>query len=429
VVPSYECNSLVHDCGWFDDDGNRWPTFQTFAQREIWKRLYRIFHGGVIKEGCLPVPNAAGPLMAVHSFADMHHIGEGYYMHAATLKDGMPPDMIRANMAGEQYGFRAEVNLKGGPMHWNEKNAAILVNGTEPRFHDFRMWKPGYEAQANPAVSIWNAWDWVDRWNAKWLGHWENSEYAKVNGGTNMVLASFHWNEKLQRVLLVLGNYETEPLDDVEVKLDLKKLGFKGQVFAEDAITLEPVAIGADGVLKLDVLEQRYRLIKVSLDHPRFEDSKLGPNLLADAGATVDKTWSSAPVKLEPNAIYTVSAQIKIDTKMGADSKNPNVMTMFSPSITHYVAMRLEGDGVHGINATNSLSLCSVEGTDKLIPYAETDHYKRAYIPQYWEKTPGWLTVFFPVGTGTNAANGKLTIGITDAGQAQVKDITLRKVQ
>jgi hypothetical protein len=79
----------MHDCGWFDDDGTRtpWPTAQTFAQREIWKRLYRIFHGGVIKEGCIQTPNAAGPLMAVHSFSDHHEIGEGYCMHAATLKD------------------------------------------------------------------------------------------------------------------------------------------------------------------------------------------------------------------------------------------------------------------------------------------------------------------------------------------------------
>jgi len=429
VVPSYECQSLEHGCGWRDDDGNLWPTFQTFAQREIWKRLYRIFHGGVIKEGCVPVPNAAGPLMAVHSFSDMHHIGEGYYMHAATLKDGMPPDMIRANMTGDQYGFRTEVNLKGGPLFWNDKNAAILVNGSEPRFHDYRHWKVGYEAHANPAISVWNAFDWVDRWNAKWLGHWENGEYVKVDGGTNMVMASLYSNEKLKRLLLVVANYEIEPLDDLNVKLDLKKLGLKGQVFAEDAVTLEPVAISANGAMKLDVLGQRYRLIQVSLDRPQFDDSKLGPNLLADGNATMDKGWSSAPLKLEPNAIYTVSAQIKIDKDMGADSKNPNVMTMFSPQIAHYVSVRLEGDGVHGINATNALSKCNVKGTDELTPYAETDHYNRTYVPQHWEKTPGWMTVFFPVGTGAKAVDGKVSIGMTDAGQAQVKEISVRRLK
>lgn len=116
VIPSYECNSLVHDCGWRDDDGNLWPSFSVFSAREAWKRLYRIFHGGVTPDGCIQTPNAAGPLMAVHSFSDHHEIGEGYYMHAKTLKDGFPSDMIRANMTGQQYGFRAEVSIKGGPM-------------------------------------------------------------------------------------------------------------------------------------------------------------------------------------------------------------------------------------------------------------------------------------------------------------------------
>jgi hypothetical protein len=41
-----------------------------------------------------------------------------------------------------------------------------------------------------------------------------------------------------QRLLVTLGNYEVEPLDELEVKLDLKKLGLKGEVFAEDAVTL-----------------------------------------------------------------------------------------------------------------------------------------------------------------------------------------------
>jgi hypothetical protein len=346
----------------------------------------------------------------------------------------MPPDMIRASMTGEQYGFRTEVNLKGGPLFWNDKNAAILVNGAEPRFHDYRHWRIGYEAHSNPAISIWNAFEWVDRWNAKWMGHWENKEVSSVECRVSsvqkpMVLTSLYWNEKLKRVLVVLGNYELEPFDDVEVKLDLKKLGLKESVFAEDAITLEPVAISADGVMKLDVLGQRYRLIQVSPDRPQFDDSKLGPNLLADGGATVDKTWSSAPVKLEPNSTYTVSAQIKIDKHMGADSKNPNVMTMFAPSIGHFVSIRLEGDGVHGINATNSISLCNVKGTDELTPYPETDHYNRGYVPQYWEKTPGWMTVFFPVATGTNAVDGKVAIAVTDAGQAQVRDFAVRKVK
>ncbi len=432
VIPNYECSSLVHDCGWYDDDGNLWPSYSVFGAREAWKRLYRIFHGGVIEKGCIQTPNAAGPLMAVHSFSDHHEIGEGYYMHAKTLKDGMPPDMIRANMTGGQYGFRAEVSIKGGPLHWNEKIAACLVNGAEPRFEDHRGWKAGYEAQAKPAVSVWNAFDWVDRWNARWLGHWENQGYANLqlpiaNYQLPMVMASFWWNAKLKRVLLVLGNYETEPFDDVEVKLDLAKLGLKGKVYAEDAITLEPVAISADGTMKLDVYGQRYRLIKISHEPPRFRDEALSDNLLANTPAVVDKTWQSDEVKLEPNSVYVVSGQLKIDKPMGEGSANPNVMTMFSPGIYHAVSLQLAGEGVHGIVATNTLGLCGVKGQEGWFPYTDTPTYKLNYYPKHWEKTPGWMTVFLPVATGTNATTGRVAIGITDPGQAQLRDVVLRR--
>ena len=90
--------------------------------------------------------------MAIHSFADHHEIGEGYYEKAKTLKDGYTPDMIRANMTGLAYGFRAENNLKGGPLMVNQRLAALWVNGVEGRHGDFRFWRAGYEAHANPAL-------------------------------------------------------------------------------------------------------------------------------------------------------------------------------------------------------------------------------------------------------------------------------------
>jgi len=150
VVPPNECNSLAHGCGWYDDDGNLWPSGALFSEREAWKRFYRIFHGGEVTNGIIYTPNAAGPLMAVHSFSDHHEIGEGYYMHATTLKDAYPPDMVRANMNGEAYGFRAENNLKGSPLLVNHRMTALLVNGVEGRMMDYRSWRPGYEATAIP---------------------------------------------------------------------------------------------------------------------------------------------------------------------------------------------------------------------------------------------------------------------------------------
>jgi hypothetical protein len=311
-------------------------------------------------------------------------------------------------------------------------NSACLVNGAEPRFEDHRGWKAGYEAQAKPAVSVWNAFDWVDRGNARWLGHWENSEYVKVGNispRSSMLLASLWSNPKLKRVLLVVGNYELEPMDEVRVKLDLARLGLKGKVYAEDAITLEPVTIDSDGTMKLDLYGQRFRLIKISHEPPQYRDELLSGNLLTNVPPVVDKSWQSAEVKLEPNSVYVVSADLKIDKALGEGSANPNVMTMFSPSITHFVSMQLGGNGIHGIIATNTYSLCGIKGQDGLFPYAETPTYKQNYFPKHWEKTPGWMTVFLPVGTSSNATVGKVVVGFTDPGQAQVKEIAVRKLE
>ncbi len=241
-----------------------------------------------------------------------------------------------------------------------------------------------------------------------------------------MLLASLWVNKERQRTLLIVTNYETEPMDDLAVKLDLAQLGLKGKVYAEDAVTLEPVAIGEDGTMKLDLLPERYRLVKISGEPPRYRDEALGPNLVTGAPAEIKENWTSADIQLEPNATYVVKAQLKIDKPLGEGSANPNkdLFGMF-----HFAALQLAGEGIHGVNATHKLALCSIKGTDQFLPYRETDQYKRACVPQYWERTPGWLTVFVPFGTAAGATSGKVAVTFTDPGQAVVKEVTVQKVK
>lgn len=426
VVPSYLCESLVHDCGWYDDQGTLWPTFSLFSQREVWKRLYRIFHGGRVNDGVIYTPKAGGPIMAVDSFTDIHEIGEGFYQHAKTLKEGYPPGMVRATMTGEAYGFRTQANLKAGPLFPNERIAALLVNGAEPRFHDYRHWKTGYEAHASPAVSVWDAWEWVDRWNAQFVGWWENQDFLSIRAGEQMVLAGLYLH-KGKKALLTITNYEKDPLDDLEVKLHLSQLGFRGPVFAEDAVTLEPVGIDGEGRLKLDLFGQRFRLIKVSAELPRHRAEALGENLLTDAPAEVSENWDSQAIELQPGSVYVLSALVKIDKAIGEGGPNPNYMGMFAPVVSHYAFIGLDGAGVHGVHATHKIALCPIKGSEKILAYEETDEYRRSYLPQWWEKTPGWTQMFVLVGSGDKSVPGRFFVRITDAGQARLKDLSLRK--
>jgi hypothetical protein len=243
-----------------------------------------------------------------------------------------------------------------------------------------------------------------------------------------MVLTSFWINRKTNRLLLIMANYEAEPLDDATIKLNTAKLGLKGTLYAEDAVTLEPIAVSADGVLKLDVLGERYRMIKVSNEPARFRNDVLGANLVTDAPAQVDKSWTSGELKLDPNSMYVISAQIKIDQPIGAASADPNKVGAYGPAIAHHLSIQLTGDGVNGVNGTNKITLASAD-EPKPIPYRETQVYRRSFTPLTWEKTAGWVTYFVVVGTASNTASGKIAVNLTDAGQAQVKEISLRKVK
>jgi len=427
VVPTYQCQSLVHGCGWYDDDGNLWPTFQIFAQREIWKRLYRIFHGGVMPEGIVYTPNAAGPMMAVHSFADYREIEENLYQSAETLREAYPPDMVRTIMSHDAYGLRCEANLREGPLFFNEKLAALLVNGADGCLLDYRSWDPGYEAQAMPAVNIWEAWEWVDRFNAQWLGWWENANYLTIDRGNKMILGSMYVQQG-EKILLVVTNYEVEPVDDLPVHLNLEKLGLAAPIYAEDAVTLEPVAISEDGGMRLDILKQRYRLLKISHQPPRFCEGALGPNLILHAPDVSDTTWWSTEIPLDANSVYVLSAQIKIDKPIGADSESPNFMDKSTPSVRHYLSMHLvDAPGVDGINGTGKKSLCPSEKDGEMIPYRDTPFYQQSYAPQMWEKTPGWSQIFLPVKTGPATRESKVMVSLEDKGQAQWRHVSLRK--
>jgi hypothetical protein len=243
-----------------------------------------------------------------------------------------------------------------------------------------------------------------------------------------MLLTSLWWNKKTNRLLLIVTNYETEPMDDVEVKLDLAKLGLKGKLHAEDAVTMEPVMISDEGILRLDILAERYRLIRISNEPPRFRDELLGRNLVTGAPAQITANWTSAEVQLEPNSTYVVKALVKIDKNLGEGSSTPN-RDMFQ--LPNYVTLGLSGEGVNGVNGTNKLALCAIKGTDQMLPYPETDNYKRACRPQLWEKTPGWAMVFVPVGTATNTTKGNVEVRFSESvgGGAVLKDVTLQKVR
>lgn len=437
VTPWYPCSSLVHGCGWYDDDGNLWSSYGIFSQREVWKRLYRSFHGGVVAEGVINTPMARGPIMAVASFTDWHQSGESWFMKSPDLKDAYPPNTVRSFMRSEPFGFRHSNSIKseGFPLFANERIGALMASGADPRFSPSSIWRTGYEAQSMPAPDIYNAWEWIDRWNAEFLGWWENGDYLTLSPAATgpekpLVLGSFYL-QRGKRALLTVANYEKEPLGAMKVRLDLAKAGFKPPVYAEDAITAEPIPIWTDGTMQLDILGQRYRMIKISGEPPFFRDEVLGPNLLADAPqlskdawtdnaltksahfviyAVNGRQWASAPITLVPDSVYVLRAKYRFDQSLPGNK---------STGVGHAATFKFEGEGLRGTNNRARTDYDSFSPFPTvLLPYTQA----------LWEKTPGWTNVFAVFKTEKMARTGIVSIGCTDTGALMVKDISLQKL-
>ena len=297
MFPQTVCASPYHDCGWKDHKGRVWPSVNIFATREFFKRLYRTFHGGVRSDGILTAAQTGVPIAAVCSFTDVVLISEGSpYFHARTLKEGYPQDLVRALMVGAPYGLITIHDLKGLPLNAADRSAALLVAGADPRFmsapgHYMRGYArcaPGMFVFQMPSCDIWDAWDWIDRGGkAVWMPHWENSaalsiKAPKTTDGATAEMYGSMYVQPGKRVLLVVTNYERESVL-ADVALDLPRLGFApgAVVHVEDAVTRVPMALEG-GVLRLGVLSERFRLVKLwSGDAPRYAEARLGPDLLA----------------------------------------------------------------------------------------------------------------------------------------------------
>lgn len=252
---------------WTAGDGKTYGSQSLFRQREMVKRLYRIFKGSEVTDGIIYHPLAGPPIMAIESFVDIHEIGEGLYMKAKSLKEGYAQDPMRVWMTGGPYGFIAVNNIKGSPLTPNHRIGALLAAGCDPRL----IKRPivdiaSYEARDGrmPTSRLWAAWSWIDRATAQWHPHWENKDEIAATasaGGEHYV--SFHLQPG-RRILLAVVNYEPKP-QEITVELRLEKLGFppRTAVEAEDAITGKPVQTSGNK-LTLACGPELYRYVKIA---------------------------------------------------------------------------------------------------------------------------------------------------------------------
>jgi hypothetical protein len=458
IAPQPACDSNVHGCGWTDEHGKKWPSLNLFATREFFKRMYRETHGGAVKDGFVCYPVAGPPINAFDAYSDIHHIGEGSFEKAHTLKEGYSPEDVRIRMVGTQYGYVSQNNLKGTPIQPVERVAALIVHGAEPRLMGaglpssyIRGYQIGHGANPN-TIEIWDAWKWIDRGRTSlWRPYWENADTLTVtppkmvNGNQPEVYGSYYYIPG-NKILLIVTNYEKEPLADVMARLDLKKLGFgaKDKLFAQDAVTGEPLVLN-DGAVKLNIFSQRFRMVRISKEVPRYSADRLGPNLLATGTfetfpegfqIAAPLTEQGEPFASKDTKVFRSGASSLRLTKLGTALKAGQVYSLPCPVekgrylITGYIRLDANLTPPHeGANPRPDYNTVTIQinGTGIVTdPPREFSMWGGSY--PIGEATPGWEKFMIPFDAGEDTKTVSIQLVQFGGGTAWIDDMQLQKV-
>jgi hypothetical protein len=263
------CAHRHHGHGYVDAEGKLHGTYPVFACREFHKRIYSLFHGEATKGGLVYAHNSHFPFIAVESFVDVHHCGEGSQLtrDVAIPKFygrpfGLPVSFTRWNspvypetrMHSWRFVLQVDGTIKAHPSMVISRNLypAVKGGGREALLQ-------GYEAQSEAVWQVWRAYREFPWDGAQWLPSWKVEPYART--GDADLWACMHLNPG-RAALVVVSSFRNEPAT-AKVQLDWKRMGFDpNRVTISDCITFEPIQPEDDGVT-LPVLENRWRMLSI----------------------------------------------------------------------------------------------------------------------------------------------------------------------
>ncbi|MFA9480078.1 hypothetical protein ACERK3_17525 [Phycisphaerales bacterium AB-hyl4] len=262
------CNNPLHSgplgggCGYVDPEtGERIVTRDIWGRRELFKRLFKIFHGEVVENGLVYGHDGWAPLMGINSFIDVFHTAEG-----ARREDYHDIDFYRAQYNPTQYGVPVEHAWeRHHPVDRNMAWAVSLVHDNRIKMYPYYIAiaerkRDTYEPDLGIDHRMWVASQWFD-WDADWKWHpyYSNEEVLSVEA--DEVYASFHANDQGQIIFNVVNM--AEQASNAQFQLDLEALGLPSQLYARDVVTHETFEIH-DGQFELEVLGYRPRVLMIN---------------------------------------------------------------------------------------------------------------------------------------------------------------------
>jgi hypothetical protein len=264
------CSQPQHDHGYTDENGVRHGTYPVFEMRDFQKRIYMLFHGEATAGGLIYAHNSHFPFMAIESFVDVHHCGEGSDLNRDYLIPkfygrpfGLPVSFTRWNhppypetrMKSWRVVLQLDSTIKAHP-------AYVISSKVDPEdaqgLGRERAIK-GYDVNSLVVYKIWQAQKNFPYEQAQWIPFWKAAPYAQT--GDEDMLPCMHLVPGKQ-ALVVVSSFKDKP-QMVNLKLDWKEMGFDWQkVKLVDSITDEVLQPTAEGVT-LEVLDNRWRMFSI----------------------------------------------------------------------------------------------------------------------------------------------------------------------
>lgn len=253
-----ECNG-PHGCGWYDREGNLHSSFPILKTRELFRRLYTLFHEEGKKDGIIYSHQSPPAIMPIESFEDIRCGGELAQFYEGEFDEKYLGYFV-AKLSGEQYGLFSEMankNWMNPPVKVNEVlSIAIPLNISVKSQNAFAP--QDYSLLGEPMPKIHKALQWIEASNAMYLPWWKNKGFVSFSPEGKII--SSLWVKKGEKILLCISNLSREKRN-IEVKINLNEIGLK-DIKIIDAINEEEIK-QIEGRFNIEIDGRRYRLLKI----------------------------------------------------------------------------------------------------------------------------------------------------------------------
>ncbi|MCM8806997.1 MAG: DUF6067 family protein [Candidatus Omnitrophica bacterium] len=267
------CTNIGHGCGYIDENGKIHGTYPIFATRELHKRIYFLFHGGLKKNGLVYAHNSSFIYACIESFVDVHHCGEGSTLTRDILIPkfygypfGIPVSFTRWNnpvypetrMNSWRFVLQCDSTIKSHPSMIISKNIFPEYKGFGREYYI----KLGYDTKGEVVYKIWQLYKKFDFENSIWIPNWKIEKYAKVEDPD--IWICMHLN-KGKEAIVVVSSFKDENFDGF-IEFNWKEMGFEYPKFKIiDWIIDQEIKPEEKGV-KLNVKEKLFRVFYISKD-------------------------------------------------------------------------------------------------------------------------------------------------------------------